>query len=113
MQAGAAIPITFATTMKKTIALLFWAMPVLLLVAFYICRLGYNMRDAQISGMLMIFLGVVLSVVTPTICLLVMLFRGHPYQFGSGFIFSFLSGLAFWGVLYADYGGEIHMFFAA
>ncbi|WP_411825415.1 hypothetical protein [Luteolibacter sp. AS25] len=99
--------------MKKTIALLFCAMPVLLLVAFYICRLGYNMRDAQISGMLMIFLGIVLSVVTPTICLLVMLFRGRPLQFGSGFVLSLLSGLAFWGVLYTDYGGEIHSFFAA
>ena len=88
-------------------------MPVILLGAFYVCRLGFQMRDANIAAMLMIMSGTLLSVLIPLIFLLLRLFLRRRFRLADSFAFSFLSGVTFWVVTYLDIGDQIHQFIAA
>jgi hypothetical protein len=99
--------------MKKSLQLLLCSLPVLLLAAFYVCRLGFHMRDAHIAGMLMILIGAVLSVLIPVFILLLRLFWSAHIPLGACFISSFVAGVVYWAVCYLDLGSEIHQFLAA
>ena len=99
--------------MKKTLALLTCLMPVILLGLFYVFRIGFQMRDANIAGMLMIMIGAFLSVLTPLILLLSRLFFKRRSRLGSSFACSFLSAVTFWVLAYLDIGDQLHRFIAA
>ena len=77
--------------MKKPQLLLVCILPVLLLGAFYVCRLGFHMHDAHLAGMLMILIGAALSVLTPTVFLLLRIFSKDRFPLGATFVF-FLPG---------------------
>ena len=98
--------------MKKTLQLLICVLPMLLLGAFYVCRLGFHMRDAHVAGMLMIMIGAVSSVLTPAI-LLLRLFVKPGFRFGACFVSCVLSGVVYWAVSYFDFGNQLHQFIAA
>ena len=99
--------------MKKSLLLLICILPALLLGAFYVCRVGFHMHDAHIAGMLMILIGAALSVLTPTVFLLVRLFSRSGFRLGSCFVSSCLAGVVYWVVSYLDFGSQIHQFIAA
>lgn len=99
--------------MKSPSSLLASALPVLLLATFYICRLGFNMRDANIAGMLMIMSGAVLSVATPTVIVLSGFILKRRFWLGPSFAVSSFAGCAYWLVSYLDIGDELHQFIAA
>jgi len=88
-------------------------LPVLLLGAFYVCRLGFHMHDAHIVGMLMILIGAALSVLTPTVFLLLRLFLKSRFRLGAGFVSCIVAGLVYWIVSYLDFGSQLHQFIAA
>ena len=99
--------------MKKTVLLLICILPMLLLGAFYVCRLGFHMHDAHKAGMLMIMIGAVSSVLTPTIYLLLRLIVKPRFRLGSCFVFCCLTGVLYWVVTYLDCGKQLHQFIAA
>ena len=99
--------------MKKTLLLLICIMPILLLGTFYVCRLGFHMHDAHIAGMLMIMIGAVSTVLTPTIFLLFRLFVKARLRLGACFASCCLSGVVYWVVCYLDFGKQLHQFIAA
>ena len=99
--------------MRKPLQLLLCILPVLLLGAFYVCRLGFHMRDAHIAGMLMILVGAALSVLAPTVFLLLRLFSGPRFRLGACFVSSFVAGVVYWVVIYLDVGSQLHQFIAA
>ena len=99
--------------MKKPLLLLVCILPVLLLGAFYVCRLGFHMHDAHIAGMLMILIGAALSVLTPTVFLLLRLFLKPRFRLGTCFVSSCLAGVLYWAVSYLDLGSQLHQFIAA
>ena len=71
------------------------------------------MRDAHIAGMLMILIGAALSVLTPTVFLLLRLFLKTRFRLGACFVSSSGAGLVYWIVIYLDLGSQIHQFIAA
>ena len=99
--------------MKKPQLLLVCILPVLLLGAFYVCRLGFHMHDAHLAGMLMILIGAALSVLTPTVFLLLRIFSKDRFPLGASFVFSCLAGVIYWAVCYLDFGSQLHQFIAA
>ena len=78
--------------MKKPLQILLCILPVLLLGAFYVCRLGFHMHDAHIAGMLMILIGAALSVLTPTVFLLLRLFLRPRFRLGACSVSGFVAG---------------------
>ena len=71
------------------------------------------MHDAHIAGMLMILIGAALSVLTPTVFLMVRLFSKSRFRLGSYFVSSCLAGVVYWVVSYLDFGSQLHKFIAA
>jgi len=71
------------------------------------------MRDANMAGMLMIMIGAVLSVLTPTILLLLGLFAKPRFQLGACFLSCCISGVVYWVLSYLDLGKQLHQFIAA
>ena len=99
--------------MKKLPLLFLSILPVLLLSGFYVCRLGFQMRDAHPAGMLLILIALALSVLTPTAFLLLRLSSKPRFRLGGIFVTSFVAGVVCWVGSYLDFGSHIHQFMAA
>ena len=106
-------PCMFAQEMRKPLQILVCTLPVLLLCAFHVCRLGFHMRDAHSAGMLMIIIGAVLSVLTPTVLGLLQIFMRNRSNLRACFAFSCVAGVTYWVVSYLDLGSQLHQFIAA
>ena len=99
--------------MKKTLIFLVCILPALLLGTFYVCRLGFHMRDANIAGILMIVIGALLSLLTPLIIFFIQFFTKPKFKHKTWLISSCFSAAAYWIVSYMDIGKELHRFIAA
>ena len=99
--------------MKKPLLQLVSILPVLLLGAFYVCRLGFHMHDAHLAGMLMILIAMTLSVLTPTVFLLLRLFSRPRFPLGACFVSCCVAGVVYWVVSYLDLSSQLHQFIAA
>lgn len=99
--------------MKKSLLWLVCFLPTILLGVFYVGRLGFQMRDASMFGILLIVIGAVLSALIPSILFLTQLFTKPKCKQPTWFILSCLSSAVFWLVNYMDFGKVLHRFIAA